>query len=164
VTLSSALFKIVAGFVVVCCVLAAFVFWLADPLNLTAPSDQQLIKTFQDHRAAFDTLRQMVIEDSRREWYFSESHLDTTLSESRKQEYRDLLSQINNGLILTVDPTYNVVRFDFAHGGFSAISSGWLKGIEYVPGDYTKAGVSLQTLDNANTSPPGVYLRRIEPQ
>jgi hypothetical protein len=31
------LFKIVIGFVVLCGAVAAFLFWLADPLNLSAP-------------------------------------------------------------------------------------------------------------------------------
>jgi hypothetical protein len=48
-------------------------------------------------------------------------------------------------------------------GGLSAISSGWLKGIEYVPGSFEKKGVILQNLDGANTLSAGVYLRQIEP-
>ena len=74
------------GVVLVCCALGAFVLWMYGNLNLRVPEDQNLLTTFYAHREAFERLRRMVIEDSRHEWYFSESNLDSKMSEVRQQE------------------------------------------------------------------------------
>ena len=154
--------KVLLALIVACCALGAFMFWLADPLNLKSPADQELIATFHDHRAAFEKLRQMVAEDLHKESYFSESHLSGKLDVTRKQMYKNLLSEIHPGLVVTVDYDKSV-RFIFARGGLSAISPGWLKGIEYVSGSYEKKGTISQNLDKANTLLAGVYIRQIEP-
>jgi hypothetical protein len=159
--LKSTLIKIAFGFVIACFALGAAVFWMADPMNLRAPRDQKLVTSFHDHRTAFERLRQMATEDSEKGPYFSESFLDGRLDEMRKREYRRLLFEIHPGLIATVN--YGTVRFCFAGGGLSAISPGWGKGIEYVPGDYERKGRVVENLDEANKLPPGVYLRKIEP-
>jgi hypothetical protein len=51
---------------------------------------------FQDHRAAFDELREMANEDSRTGPFDPE--LDRKLPVSRQQKYKRLLSEIHFGL------------------------------------------------------------------
>ena len=155
----STLFKMAFGLIIVCCAIGVFVFWMADPLNLKAPKDQELFTLFHDHRMAFERLRQMANEEQKA-WFISVSHLE--LDKVRKQEYKRLLSEIYPGLIVGKGIDTGV-RFTFAWGGLSAISPGWLKGIDYIPGDYRKEGVIEQNLDEARKWAPGVYLRQIEP-
>jgi hypothetical protein len=157
------LLRLAFGFIMVCCALGAFVFWMVDPLNLRSPKDQTLLTLFHDHRPAFEELCQMVTEDSPQDYYFSKSHLGERLNEMRKQEYKRLLSEICPDLIVTISPD-GTARFIFAGGGLSAISAGWIKGIEYVPGSYEREGLIMQNLDKANRLPPGVYFRQIEPK
>jgi hypothetical protein len=161
--LKTTLSKFAFGFIVACCVFGALIFWFEDPLNLRAPKDQTLITWFYNHRQSFEKMLQMVTEDSQKESYFSNSNLEGRLDALRKQEYRNLLSEIGLGLIVTIDYD-NTVRFIFAGGGLSAISSGWLKGIVYVAGHYEKKGIILQNLDKGAALSPGVYLRQIEPK
>jgi methylthioribose-1-phosphate isomerase len=59
------------------------------------PTDAQLLKTFADHRQAFDRLRQMVVEDARQQGpIFSLESLRNDLPSYRKQEYRTLIASI----------------------------------------------------------------------
>lgn len=162
--LKHAFFTVAIVFVVICFTLGALSFWMIDPFNFRAPTDQKLLTVFHAHREAFDKLRQMVIEDEDRQGYFSESSLkdDKLFNESRRQEYKTLLSEIHPGLVVLIDGNGNVERFIFAGGGLSAISPGWLKGIEYVPGNYEKLGVVLPNLNDARKLPANVYLRPIE--
>jgi hypothetical protein len=155
--------KILIGVVLLCCTLVAFLFWLADPLNLTAPSDQKLIASFQDHHEAFEKLRQMATEDLQQVSHISMSHVEGKISEARKKEYKAVLSDIYPCQRVTVNYDASV-RYICAGGGLSAISSGWMKGIEYLPGDYRNKGNIVQSLDNAHTLRPDVYLRQIEPK
>lgn len=157
----SATSKVLLGFILAFFALAAFLFWLADPLNLKAPRDRNLIAFFHDHRVAFDKLRDMAAADRQEVSYISESDIEGKISDARKQEYRSLLSKIYPCLKVVVDYDTSM-RFVFAEGGLSAISSGWLKGIEYVPDDHQRKGKIVQDLDEANSLPPGVYLREIE--
>ena len=57
----------------------------------------------------------------------------------------------------------DVVRFEGAWAGLSAIGSEWSKGIAYIPGDYKKEGPILPNLDKPGALPYGMYLRQIEP-
>ena len=154
--------KIVVCLVVVSGAVGAFLFWLADPLYLKAPKDHELSAVFQSNHAAFEKLRQMATEDS--EPYISASHLDARLDDGRRQEYKALLSAIRSGLIVTTNGQKSV-RFIFAGGGLSAIGSGWLKGIEYLPGSVDREGTIVEELDQpASLATGGVYLRPIEPK
>jgi hypothetical protein len=45
----------------------------------------------------------------------------------------------------------------------TAIGPGWVKGIEYVPGGYSREGVLSADLDGARKLPARVYIRQIEP-
>jgi hypothetical protein len=157
----SALLKICLGIVAGALALALFLFWLADPLQLRSPRDMELIAIFREHRASFERLRQMATEDVRQVTYITEVDIEGNISEARKQEYRRLLSEIYPKL--RVSPDYDAsVRFVFAGGGLSAISSGWLKGIANVPGNTRKYGDVIQDLDGSRALPSGVYLRQID--
>jgi hypothetical protein len=154
--------KVVLSAILLVVAIGAFIFWRADPLFLRAPKDHELLKIFQDHRVAFERLRNMAIEDSPKDWYFSESHLDDQINEKRKQEYIVLFSEIHPGLVVTA--SNGSVRFIFESGGLSAISPGWLKGIEYLSGGTEREGLVVQDLDQPTSLPAGsVYLRQIEP-
>ena len=153
--------KIVLGLVVCIIAIGAILFWVVDPLYLKAPKDRELIKVFQDHRAAFEQLRQMATEDSVS--YLTESDLDTRLRDMRRQKYKRLLSEIRPSLTVRTDK--QSVRFIFASGGgLLAIGPGWLKGLEYLPGSTNREGVVLENLDQPASLATGeVYLRQIEP-
>jgi hypothetical protein len=152
--------KVALGLVVCLIAVGAILFWLADPLYLKAPKDHELIMVFQDHRAAFEKLRQMPAEDSA--GYVSESHLDARLGDKRRQEYKSLLSDIRP--CRSMEGDYQTTRFIFAGGGLLAIGPGWAKGIEYVPRSTDRVGPVLENLDQpASLAMGGVYLRQIEP-
>lgn len=153
--------KVALGLVVCFIAVGAILFWMADPLYLKAPKVRELITVFQEHRAAFEKLRQMAAEDSM--WDFSESRLDARLGDKRRQEYKSLLSEIRRDL--SVGRGYETTRFIFAGGGLSAIGPGWVKGIEYVPGSTDRVGPIKENLDQpASLAMGGVYLRQIEPK
>jgi hypothetical protein len=153
--------RILLSFVIVYCVLGAVIFWMIDPLNFRAPKDQKLVSLFYEHRTAFEKLREMATEDLNQTSFISESAVKGKISETRKLEYKKLISGIFPSMILAADYDASV-RFVFADGGLSAISPGWVKGIEYVPGDIRRKGGLVQSLDMANNLPAGVYLRLIE--
>ena len=154
--------KVALGVVVCIFAIGAILFWLADPLYLKAPKDRELIKVFQDHRAAFEQLRQMATEDSM--GIFSESDLDAGLGDKRRQEYKSLLSEIRPGVLVAKDYDGRT-RFIFAEGALLAIGPEWIKGIEYVPGSTAREGDVLKNLDQPASLPWGdVYLRQIEPK
>jgi hypothetical protein len=124
--------------------------------------DQELTATFYAHRQAFEQLQEMAAEDARRGWYLGASD-PSILDQSRRSEYKDLISQIRPGLKVAMNGNTGVVRFIFAQKG-SAIGPGWAKGIEYAPGDYRREGVLLPDLNNAASLPANVYIREIEPR
>jgi hypothetical protein len=158
----SKLFRIVLGLVVTCVVVGAIVLWQADPLQFKAPGDREVIAVFQAHRADFERLRQMVIEDMQVRSYFSESELDGISPEARRQEYRSRL-KIWPGLHIGVNYEESV-RFIFAGGGLSAIGPGWAKGVQFSPQGKKLIGDQVKTLDNERMLPAGVYLRELMPE
>ncbi len=165
---SSGLFKFAIGFVVICCALAALVFWMADPLNLSAPADQKLIMIFHDHRAAFERLREMATEDRGRGIFINQYDMEGNITEARKQEYQTFLSKIYPGglrypgLEVRVAPDGSA-RFIFTGGGVLVAGDEWFKGIAYIPEISRRDGVIVPNLDKANTFPADTYLREIEP-
>lgn len=138
--------------VVIFVVASALLFRMADPLYLKAPTDDELITNFQQHRAAFERLRDLVLKNRE-------------TRETNRKEFQSLKSEISSGLTVVSD--LKSVRFIFAGGGLSAIGPGWLKGIEYVPGRVATVGREgdiLKNLDQpASLAEGGVYLRLIEP-
>jgi hypothetical protein len=125
------------------------------------PRDQELISTFHAHRQAFEQLQEMATEDARRGWYLGGSD-PGKLDQPRRDEYKNLISQIRPELQVAMGGPTGVVRFIFAGEG-SAIGPGWVKGIEYVPGDSSREGVLLPDLNRAASLSANVYIRQIEP-
>ena len=103
----------------------------------------------------------MADEDWGRQAYFSAFDPTSKLAGSRQQEYYNLLSEISSGVTETRDYD-GTVRFVLAGQG-SAISPDWLKGVEYIPGNYEKKGILVHDLDNVSKLAPGIYLRQLEP-
>jgi hypothetical protein len=170
-------FLAVLAFILGGLVIASLSAWLPRSSNLGKPtnagtavsrdtqhltlSDRKLISLFRYRRVAFEKLRDMAIEDNQS--YLGGTPAERgTLSEKRWQRYDALLHQIYPGLIMTTDWKKNV-RFIFISCGVSAIAPGWLKGIEYMPGDHTAEGLLVENLDEGSKLAPNVYLRTIEP-
>lgn len=124
--------------------------------------DQNLVSIFHAHRQAFEQLQEMATEDARHNWYLGASD-PSKLDQSRRDGYKKLTSEIRPGLQVAMNGTTGVVRFIFAGKGV-AVGPGWVKGIEYVPGDSSREGVLLPDLDKADGLPANVYIRRIEPK
>jgi hypothetical protein len=104
----------------------------------------------------------MATEDTSRDSEFSGGHINASIAQARRNEYLKLFSDIGSGVDVRAD--YNgIVRFIYAGGGLSAISGGWLKGIEYVPVGIKYGAKVLPDLDKSSALPDGVYLRPIEP-
>jgi hypothetical protein len=158
--IKSLVLKLLLGTVLVCCVFFGILFWMADPLNFRALTDHKLISIFYDHRSTLERLRLMAVEGHTS--YITKSNIVEETDESRKEEYIKLLSDISYDIVVSAD-NYHTVVFEFGSGGLSAIGPGWMKGIQYVPGDYTRHGQLVKSLDKTNILPPGSYLRMIEP-
>ena len=162
------------------CCAAAFLFRVHSRWHC---KDADLIAIFHAHRQAFDKLQQMAAEDVRHGWHLGITEKDK-ISKSRLQQYKyeQLISEIYSGLDVAMDGYGDGMRFIFKGGGISAISPGWVKGIQYVPGAYETngaiygkrevngvaypewQGLISSNLDEASTLPPNVYLRPIEPK
>jgi hypothetical protein len=126
------------------------------------PTDAQLLKIFSDHRGVFNRLRHMVAEDAKQQGpIFSEESLSKDLPYPRRQEYRTLLASIQPELVVTFDYD-GIVRFIFAATGTSAVGSGSLKGIEFVPSGARSGAIIMKSLDDEERLGADVYLRPIE--
>jgi hypothetical protein len=154
----------VSGVVLLCLALASSLLWQGGcrTSRTVVPSDQELISTFHAHRQAFEQVQEMSAADARRGWYLGASD-PGKLDQSRRDGYKKLISEIRPDLQVAMNGTTGVVRFVFAGEG-SAIGSDWFKGIEYVPGDYTREGVLLPDLDRATSLPDSLYIREVEPR
>jgi hypothetical protein len=129
---------------------------------MAPPSDEEIAAVFRTRQDAFERLKKMAIQDSNRLSFISATEVAGQLNEPRKQEYRQLILSIHRNLRVTTSD--GAVRFIFASGGTSAIGPGWLKGIEFVPGDTARVGVLTSNLDNVAAFPAGeVYLRKVAP-
>jgi hypothetical protein len=150
--------------VLVCLAVASCMLWEGGcrASKTVEPSDQTLISAFRDHRQAFGQIQEMATEDMRRGWYLGTSS-PSKLDQSRRSEYQSLISQIRPDVRVVTNGYTGVVRFIFAGEG-SAIGPDWLKGIEYVPGDYGQEGILQPDLDKAASLPAHVYMREIEPR
>ncbi len=126
------------------------------------PRDQDLVSIFHAHRQAFEQLQEMAAEDAPRNWYLGVSD-PRKLDQSRRDGYKKLTSEIRPELQVAMNGTTGVIRFIFAGQGV-AIGPGWVKGIEYVPSDFSREGVILPDLDKAPRLAANVYLRQIEPK
>ena len=154
----------VSGVVLVCLSLAFSMLWQGGcrTSKTVVPNDQELISIFRAHRQAFEQLQEMATADARRNWYLGASD-PGKLDQSRRDGYKKLISEIRPDLQVGMNGTTGVIRFIFAGEGV-AIGPGWVKGIEYVPGDYTREGVLVPDLDKAASLPDSLYVREIEPR
>jgi hypothetical protein len=152
------------GPLLVCLAVASSMLWEGGcrASKTVEPSDQNLISAFRGHRQAFEKLQEMAAQDARRNWYLWASD-PSKLDQSRRDGYKNLISEIRPDLQVAMNGTTGVVRFLFAGEGV-AIGPGWVKGIEYVPSDYSREGVLLPDLDKAASLPAHVYMREIEPR
>jgi hypothetical protein len=142
-------------------ILGIFTYWTRSRLPSKFPLDQNLITLFSAHHEAFEKLRKMADEDWGRQAEFSAFDSNSKLARSRQQEYDNLLSGIGSGVSETRDYD-GTIRFVLAGQG-TAISPGWLKGVEYILGNYEKKGVIVHDLDDVSKLATGVYLRQLEP-
>jgi hypothetical protein len=154
--------RLVSGVILACAVLAAVALWQTGcgAPRVKGPKDEELIATFYAHRQAFEHLQEMAAEDARRGWYLGASN-PSALDQSRRSEYNNLKSQIRP-VFVAMNGNTGVVRFIFAYKG-SAIGPRYAKGVEYVPGDYSREGVLLPDLNGPASLPANVYIREIEP-
>ena len=141
--------------------LAVFVFWKADPLQISEPSDESVIDLFHAHRTEFERLRQMVTEDMHGKSLFSESNLENISPEVRRDEYKSLL-KISSGLFVAINYDKSV-RFILARGGLMAIGPGWVKGLQFLPDGAKLLGTRVESLDGSRRLSAGAYFREIEP-
>jgi hypothetical protein len=126
------------------------------------PSDAKLINEFRLHRASFERLRQMVTEDMHQQGSFTQATISKAFPESRRNEYRSLLSVEPN---LSVGINYDgTTRFVFANSEGLAIGSERAKGIQFSPTGARLIGTRMGSLDESGKLPAGIYLREIEPQ
>jgi hypothetical protein len=129
----------------------SYVFYLVDPYTLFAPRDQKLIKTFTEHRQAFERLRQMSQEDSN-DWRIdAEGPIfgnHKKISQSRREEYKNLILSIDSNMFM--DSGDGEQWFQFKNGGFEGAV--WTKGIAYLPGN--KAGAVYKSSLDRMINPP----------
>jgi hypothetical protein len=144
------------------CLIAAAPFLMVELSYWRAPKDAQLISRFQAHRADFERLRDMVLQDSASRSFFRPYELDG-IAQDRRDEYEKLFAQVGPGL--DVGTARGSVRFIAAVGGsWISIGPEWVKGIEYFPSPPEQWGTSIDRLDNVRALPWGnVYLRQIAP-
>ncbi|MEO6874306.1 MAG: hypothetical protein ABI222_05745 [Opitutaceae bacterium] len=159
--LTTIISRLGVGLAILVVVLAALYLWSCNPFKLGAPSDQELVALFRDHREAFDRLRTMGIEDAQAISYVSEDSLkQSSLTQARRDEYTRLLSGIRRDLVMGVDA--NAVSFSYWGGGVGlAIARSWKKGIAYLPNGPKKVGVIVSSLDKLPAN-DGVYLVPVE--
>jgi hypothetical protein len=169
-TLLKVIISLIVVSILVCLALLAAVFWMADPLNIRAPSDQKLISIFQAHRESFEKIQQMATEDAEQGLYLDAPYFSegSKFTASRQQEYQKLISEIQPGLHVSIDGREKGISFTFAWGGLLAIGSEWGKGIKYEPSDATDQsryiGVISTNLDNTHALKTGTtYIRPIAP-
>jgi len=99
----------------------------------------------------------MIDEDGRRKLFISAFDSDSKLA--NQQEYDNLMPRISSGMMACTGDN-GIVRFIMAGEGI-AISPGWIKGIEYIPGK--KHGVIVDDLNDVSKFGTRIHLRRLGP-
>jgi hypothetical protein len=126
------------------------------------PKDSQLVASFWEHHEAFEKLSAIALEDSERVSEICVDTLsDTSLDESRKAQYRDLLEQIKGVTDIGIDDHLRVL-FSYSGGGeFLAINRSWGKGIAYYPDGPSGIEKVVNDLDHLGDR-DGIYLVPLE--
>ena len=142
-------------------ILIGLYLWFYNPFALGCPSDSELNSLYRTNREALESLRTMAAEDVGVVSYLSDDTLEkSTLSATRRTEYRKLLSGIRRNLVMRINA--DAVSFSYSGGGASlAIDHSWMKGIAYLPNGFPKVGVIVSSLDTLPTK-NGTYLVPIE--
>jgi hypothetical protein len=149
------------GFIGFCFVVGGSIFWQMDPFNFRAPSDQELITAFHDHREIFERLHQVKTEGLKHVSSINDSAVVDEKNAGRKPD--DAGSSVFFPILSVMADYDGTTTFVLAEGELLATGPGWAKGIAYIPGDNQTRGSIQQNLDNARKLPPGVYLRQNEP-
>jgi hypothetical protein len=92
--------KIVAVALLVVCLVGGALFLIVDPFYMRVPKDADMLRSFQAHIAAFEKLRDMVIEDGNVTAKFSATALNAGLSRARRDEYGSLFAQLPTGMVV----------------------------------------------------------------
>jgi hypothetical protein len=128
-----------------------FSFWKRDPYYLKAPTDEELISIFQQHRTTFEQLQKLQDNEN-----YDKS--GNTLTNKNKDEYKKLVAQINKNIIVL-----NKNSFAFATGGLTSNGPTWTKGIKYQRPDTYQTAAFLNYLNYPELlQQEGVFLRKIE--
>jgi hypothetical protein len=155
--------KVIGAVVLVVCLIGGGLIWLIDPIYLRVPKDAVVSQYFESHRATFERLRDMALNDAHLASRFAANGLDEKLGQDRSRQYQSLFAQLPPGVVVTTHR--QSVRFIFATGGLLSIGSEWIKGIEYLPSASTDWGKSVNNLDDpAHLATGDVYLREVQPQ
>jgi hypothetical protein len=150
-----------AGIFILSCILGSCSSRVATSEYPKMPTDREILSVFKANYSAFDRLREMAIEDSSKEQFFSKSHLSEKLSDARRQEYLTQFERIKVDVEVTAND--QSIRFIFFSSGKSAIGPEQFKGLEYLRVAIEKEGVLKRSLDDLKSMPVGeVYLRRID--
>jgi hypothetical protein len=125
------------------------------------PKDRELIALFREHKEAFEKLRVMALDDAGRATYLSKATLSqSSVDERRREQYRQLLEQIRNDLVVRIDA--REVSFSYSAGNVGLERDhSWMKGIAYLPNGAEKIGAVTNSLDGQEKR-DGVYFVPIE--
>ncbi len=137
--------------------------WVNDPLDLQPPKDSRLIATLLQKKNVFERIVTMAQEDGEPGWRPDVNSDQKPLPAERVKSYKNLISELGSGVVVTWDHTSGGVNFIFVTGGtLLAVGAEWFKGIAYIPNRQEEDGTLLQSLDGAKRLEAGVYLRKID--
>jgi hypothetical protein len=138
--------------------------------NVSVPTDNELRQLFRSHRAAFERLAVMGMQDLGLVSILSNDALNEQplmggrqlLSPARCSEYKRLLTSIKRDLVMGID-AYKI-QFSYAFGGAGlSVGPRRLKGIAYLPHGYEKIGSLVSNLDEVPAE-GDIYLVPIAPK
>lgn len=106
--------RVVGAVALVICLVGGGLVWLVDPLYLRVPKDAAVSRYFQAHKAEFEQLRDMVLNDANLTSRFTANSSDKKLNQDRSRQYESLFAQLPRGIVVTTHR--QSVRFIFATG------------------------------------------------
>lgn len=159
-----ALYRAGLGLVVALVVMVGSLWlWVNDPLDIQPPKDSNLIALFSRKRNVFERIVTMAQEDGEPGWRPDVSSDQKPLPVERVKCYKNLISELGSGVVVTWDHKSGGVNFIFSTGGtLLAVGSEWFKGVAYIPNIQEEDGALIQSLDGARRLEAGVYLRKID--
>ena len=137
--------------------------WLNDPLDLQSPKDRDLITLFSQKRSVFEGIVTMAQQDGEPGWRPDVSSTQNPLPAERVKSYKNLISELGSGVVVTWDHKSGGVNFILKFGGaLLAVGAEWWKGIAYIPNRQDVDGTLIESLDGAKQLEAGAYLRKID--